>query len=157
MGRWKPKPAQRPGSGRFTQKQRRLADLGAVTAGVFGEELVTKATRHDIVQNADIVEELLDPARERLGWPMDPEVNRMLASLVVGAWNISRLKGDAKAEGRADLAEACQGWPELSLILLDMLEQADGMYPDDPRVLVNVSLQFKGTTMYISAASMGTP
>lgn len=157
MGKWKPNPRLRPHTGRITQTREQLAEAAAHAEGLLGRKVLAKATRRDIVQNADIIDELMGPGRELMGWPTDPETNRLLAVIAMQVWNVSRTKREGTADVLADLGEMCRMAPELTPIVQDMVERARGMYPDDRRLITSVSVDFKGSVMHIRAASVGAP
>jgi hypothetical protein len=156
MGKWKPRLAARTGAGRIAQTRADLAEAAAQAEGLLGRKVLAKATRPDIVQNADIIDELMSPGRERLGWPTDPDTNRLLATIAMQVWNVSRTKGEGVPDGLADLDEMCHAAPELEPIVRDMVERARGMLPADRRLITGVSVAFRGSVMHIRAASVGT-
>ena len=157
MGKWKPKSVPRLRDGRITQTREQLAEAGAHAEALLGRKVLVKATRRDIVQNADIIDELMSPARERMGLPTDPETNRLLAAMAMQVWNNSRTKRGKTAEGLAEFGEMCRMAPELTPVVTDMVERAHAMYPHDGRLITSVSVEFKGSVMHIRAASVGAP
>lgn len=157
MGKWKPKSVPRLRDGRITQTREQLAEAGAHAEALLGRKVLAKATRRDIRQNADIIDELMSPGRERMGWPTDPETNRLLAAMAMQVWNSSRTKRRHTTEILAEFGEMCRRAPELTPIVTEMVERANGMYPDDRRLITSVSVDFRGSVMHIRAASVGTP
>ena len=156
MGKWKPNPRLRPHTGRITQTREQLAEAAAHAEGLLGRKVLAKATRRDIVQNADIIDELMGPGRERMGWPTDPETNRLLAAMAMQVWNTSRTKRGRTTEVLAEFGEICRMAPELTPVVTDMVERAHEMYPDDKRLITSISVDFRGSVMHIRAASVGT-